>query len=87
MAIAEQGDPAYAALLGLAESFRGVNNINQCVRCLKAIFQLSPSPAVVARTHLQLGNLLQGQSQARTRPGATWSRHGTRRSSWPAWRR
>jgi len=64
MAIAEQGDPAYAALLGLAESFRGVNNINQCVRCLKAIFQLSPSPAVVARTHLQLGNLLQGQSQA-----------------------
>lgn len=67
MAIAEQGDPAYVALLGLAESFRGVNNINQCVRCLKAIFQLAPSPAVVARTHLQLGNLLRSQAQDQAR--------------------
>jgi len=58
MAISEQGDPAYVALLGLAESFRQVNNINEAVRCLKAIINLSPGPEIVARTHLQLGTLL-----------------------------
>jgi MAternally-affected-uncoordination protein len=56
--MSDQADPAYVALLGFAESFRHVNNINECVRCLKAIFNLSPGPQVVARTHLQLGNLL-----------------------------
>ena len=35
VAISDQADPAYVALLGLAESFRQVNNINECVRCLK----------------------------------------------------
>ena len=35
MAISDQADPAYVALLGFAESFRQVNNINECVRCLK----------------------------------------------------
>ena len=28
---------SYVALLGLAESFRQVNNINECVRCLKVL--------------------------------------------------
>jgi len=48
----------YVALLGLAESFRQANNINECVRCLKTIFSFSPPPLIVARTHLQLGQLL-----------------------------
>jgi len=64
MAISDQGDPAYVALLGLAESFRQVNNINECVRCLKAIFNLSPGPPIVARTHLQLGSLLLSKTVA-----------------------
>ena len=38
VAISDQADPAYVALLGLAESFRQVNNINECVRCLKVLF-------------------------------------------------
>jgi MAternally-affected-uncoordination protein len=64
MAISEQGDPAYVALLGLAESFRQVNNINECVRCLKAILNLSPGPLIVARTHLQLGSLIMDKTVA-----------------------
>ena len=75
MAISDQTDPAYVALLGLAESFRQVNNINECVRCLKAIFQLSPTPPVVARTHLQLGVILtkvQAADQARQHLEQAW---------------
>jgi len=51
-------DSWYVALLGLAESFRQANNINECVRCLKTVFSFSPPPLIVARTHLQLGQLL-----------------------------
>jgi len=47
----------YVALLGLAESFRTANNINECVRCLKAVFSFNPEQIVVARTHLQLGQV------------------------------
>jgi len=48
----------YVALLGLAESFRTANNINECVRCLKAIFSFNPPQDKVAKTHLQIGQVL-----------------------------
>lgn len=48
----------YTALLGLAESYRTVSNIRHCIHCLKAVFNLNPPPAIEARTHLQLGNIM-----------------------------
>jgi len=54
----DTGDSWYVALLGLAESFKQANNIKECVRCLSAVFNFSPPPVIVARTHLQLGNIL-----------------------------
>jgi len=51
-------DSWYVALLGLAESFRTANNISECVRCLKTVFTFSPPALIVARTHLQLGQVL-----------------------------
>jgi len=56
--MSDTGDSWYVALLGLAESFRQANNIKECVRCLTAVFSFSPPPVIVARTHLQLGNIL-----------------------------
>lgn len=51
-------DSWYVALLGLAESFRQANNVSECVRCLKTVFTFSPPTLIVARTHLQLGQVL-----------------------------
>jgi len=54
-----QGEPWYLALLGMAESFRQKNNIRESVRCLQAIFKFKPTQDVEARTHLQLGRMLE----------------------------
>ena len=53
-------DASYIGLLGLAETFRTSNppRIRQCIQCLQSVFQFQPSPAIQARTHLQLGKLL-----------------------------
>ena len=51
-------EPWYLALLGMAENFRQKNNIRESVRCLQAIFNFKPSPDIEARTHLQLGKML-----------------------------
>ncbi|CAH8562973.1 unnamed protein product [Schistosoma mattheei] len=50
----------YAALLGLAETFRTMSppNMRLAVHCLKAILQFKLSVNLEARTHLQLGRLL-----------------------------
>lgn len=60
MASAQNPDPWYISLLGLAESFRTSNppNIRLCVHCLQSIFNFKPPPRIEARTHLQLGNIL-----------------------------
>jgi hypothetical protein len=50
------------ALLGFADSFirSGKGGILPAIKCLRAIFQLSPPlpPFLLARTHLQLGVIL-----------------------------
>ena len=53
-------DTSYIGLLALAETFRTSNppRIRQCIQCLQSVFQFQPSPAIQARTHLQLGKLL-----------------------------
>lgn len=53
-------DASYSGLLGLAETFRTSNppKIRQCIQCLQSVFHFQPSPAIQARTHLQLGWLL-----------------------------
>lgn len=51
---------SYAALLGLAETFRTMSppNMRLAVHCLKAILQFKLPVNLEARTHLQLGRLL-----------------------------
>ncbi|XP_020610699.1 MAU2 chromatid cohesion factor homolog [Orbicella faveolata] len=58
-------DASYIGLLGLAETFRTSNppKIRQCIQCLQSVFQFQPSPAIQARTHLQLGKLLHSHTQ------------------------
>lgn len=62
MAIANDQDACYLALLGLAEYFRTATppNIKCCIQCLQAVFNMKPPPPqrVEARTHLQLGTIL-----------------------------
>jgi len=60
--MSDTGDSWYVALLGLAESFRQANNIKECIRCLSAVFSFSPPPVIVARTHLQIGNILHSKT-------------------------
>ena len=55
-------DTWYPALLGLADSYLKANNIKECVRCLSAVFNFSPPPMICARTHLQLGNILNSKT-------------------------
>lgn len=61
MAALSSYDASYSGLLGLAETFRTSNppKIKQCIQCLQSVFHFQPSPAIQARTHLQLGRLLQ----------------------------
>ena len=61
MAALSSYDASYSGLLGLAETFRTSNppRIKQCIQCLQSVFHFQPSPAIQARTHLQLGRLLQ----------------------------
>eukprot|EP00088_Acartia_fossae_P036316 TRINITY_DN3750_c0_g1_i2.p1 TRINITY_DN3750_c0_g1~~TRINITY_DN3750_c0_g1_i2.p1 ORF type:complete len:595 (+),score=152.39 TRINITY_DN3750_c0_g1_i2:47-1831(+) len=54
----QQGESWYLALLGMAENFRQKNNIRESVRCLQAVFNFKPSQDIEARTHLQLGKML-----------------------------
>lgn len=58
-------DASYTGLLGLAETFRTSNppKIRQCIQCLQSVFQFQPSPAIQARTHLQLGKLLHSHTK------------------------
>ena len=58
-------DASYVGLLGLAETFRTSNppKIRQCIQCLQSVFQFQPSPAIQARTHLQLGKLLHSHTE------------------------
>jgi hypothetical protein len=55
------------ALLGLADSFirSGKSGIIPAIKCLRAIFRLSPTlpPFLLARTHLQLGVLLRKETK------------------------
>ena len=50
----------YSGLLGLASEFLNSKppKIKECIQCLQAVFQFHPSPAIQARTHLQIGRLL-----------------------------
>ena len=54
------------ALLGLADSFvrSGKTGITPAIKCLRAIFRLTPPlPAFLqARTHLQLGVMLRSET-------------------------
>lgn len=61
MAAGSGHDASYSGLLGLAETFRTSNppKIRQCIQCLQSVFHFQPSPSIQARTHLQLGRLLQ----------------------------
>jgi len=52
-------DSWYIALLGLADNFRLSKNTKACIKCLQAVFSFKPPPVIEARTHLQLGNILQ----------------------------
>lgn len=52
------GDTWYPALLGMADSFLKANNVKECIRCLNAVFNFSPTPLICARTHLQIGNII-----------------------------
>lgn len=56
-------DTCYPALIGLAEQYRLLNNIKECIRCLQAIFYFKPPPLIESQTHLQLGGLLQKHSR------------------------
>ncbi|KXJ22726.1 MAU2 chromatid cohesion factor homolog [Exaiptasia diaphana] len=53
-------DSWYSGLLGLANGFLTSKppKIKECLQCLQAVFQFHPSPAIQARTHLQIGRLL-----------------------------
>lgn len=53
-------DKIYISLLGLAEYFRTSNppNIKKCIQSLQALFTFQPPPKVMARTHLQMGQVL-----------------------------
>ncbi|XP_032227778.2 MAU2 chromatid cohesion factor homolog [Nematostella vectensis] len=61
MAVISSVDPCYAGLVGLAEGFRTSNppRIRECIQCLQAILQFNPPPAIQAKTHLQIGRILQ----------------------------
>lgn len=50
----------YAGLLGLADGFLKAKppQIKECIQCLQAVFQFHTSPAIQARTHIQIGRLL-----------------------------
>lgn len=53
-------DKIYISLLGLAEYFRTTNppNIKKCIQSLQALFTFMPPTKVVARTNLQMGQVL-----------------------------
>lgn len=53
-------DSWYAGLLGLADGFLNSKppKIKETIQCLQAVFQFHPSPAIQARTHIQIGRLL-----------------------------
>lgn len=53
-------DACYISLLGLAEYFRTSNppDIKKCIQSLQALFTFNPPTKVVARTHLQMGQIL-----------------------------
>lgn len=58
-------DKIYISLLGLAEHFRTANppNIKKCIQSLQALFTFMPPTKVVARTHLQMGQVLSVYTQ------------------------
>lgn len=58
-------DKIYISLLGLAEYFRTTNppNIKKCIQSLQALFTFMPPTKVVARTHLQMGQVLSVYTQ------------------------
>jgi len=53
-------ESCYLALISMAEEFRSQSppDIRSCVQCLFAILNLGSHPAIEAKTHLQLGNIL-----------------------------
>lgn len=59
-------DKIYISLLGLAEHFRSTNppDIKKCIQCLQALFTFMPPAKVVARTHLQMGQVLLDYTQS-----------------------
>lgn len=60
MTTKQDQDKIYISLLGLAEYFRTTNppNIKKCIQSLQALFTFNPPTKVVARTHLQMGQVL-----------------------------
>lgn len=59
-------DKIYISLLGLAEHFRSTSppDIKKCIQCLQALFTFMPPTKVVARTHLQMGQVLLDYTQS-----------------------
>ena len=57
---ANMSESCYAGLIGLADGFLKAKppQIKECIQCLQAVFQFHPSPAIQARTHIQIGRLL-----------------------------
>lgn len=53
-------DNCYVALLSMAEGFRcqAPPDIQSSLQCLMAILNLPTHPRIVAKTHLQIGNLI-----------------------------
>jgi MAternally-affected-uncoordination protein len=53
-------ESCYLALMSMAEEFRTQTppDIRSCVQCLFAVLNLGSHPAIEAKTHLQLGNIL-----------------------------
>lgn len=66
MATKPDQDKIYISLLGLAEHFRSTTppDIKKCIQCLQALFTFMPPTKVVARTHLQMGQVLLDYTQS-----------------------
>ena len=59
-AINSDNQSCYLALMSMAEEFRTQSppDMRSCVQCLLAALSVAPHPAIEAKTHVQLANIL-----------------------------
>ena len=57
---ANENQTCYLALMSMAEEFRIQTppDMRSCVQCLLAAVSMAPHPAIEAKTHVQLSNIL-----------------------------